>query len=318
MWKNVRSMNRIHESISGCNCNGRFRPIPYYVRVNNDVDDPYDSIEYSNEKPEEKKPPKELFRISAGEIQLCDNGEFGGYLKIGNTMIRKGNFSKIFEINGEKYVIDDLRHMCSERFELIKINDNGTCETIFNADEYADIHRMYAENAGEEFVPDYYSFARLAHTEETKKYKLDYICNVGLDAYCIGKDYLGNEAIFFLCSGYVERFDAEKIYRAKLEYLLVFNPGKEIPLVRINLPADLVGFEDVTSIWSDGIILVIGCYNQIVIVHLPDMSVEYRTDIEEKDVATILEHKMRIAWEDDAVTKEEVAALTKRFDEKYT
>ena len=46
-----------------------------------------------------------------------------------------------------------------------------------------------------------------------------------------------------------------------------------------------------TSIWTDGRLLAIGCDQEVVIVHLADMDVEYWTELGEEEVAAILKKK---------------------------
>jgi hypothetical protein len=261
MWRYIREMNRIKESIAGWDYKNNNFSIPYYIR-NNENAAPEKSIEYTTDKQPKTEYPDEIFKTSAGEIKLYDEGEFGGKLEIGGKTICSGNFSKIFMYNGEKFVIDDLRHMCSYRFRLIKINDDGTVEEMYNA-------------------------------EENMSPNLE--CSVGLDDYYIGKDVTGAESVFFLCSGLIFDLSKKGIERySDVQYLLIFNlNNKNNPFIRIDLPTK-IEFSDVTSIWSDGMMLVIGCDKEAVLVYLPEMEVEYWTELGENEVAEILEGKKKL------------------------
>ena len=246
MWKNYKTLNRISRSIAGY----------------------HEGNKYS----------AEIFKTSAGEIELCDEGEFGGYLKIGEKVVCNGNFSQIFEYKGEKYVIDDLKHMACYHFRLIQVNDNGTINILYDADDYAKLHREYDSkiqivdqtDADDEKK---HSMRKAPSPEEIERYKLNYNCSVGLDTYYIGMDSDGIECVFFLCSGLL--FDLSKNgsqrYK-KIQYLLKYNPeDKKRPFVRIDLPEDKVDYNAATSIWTDGKMLVIGDDKQVVTVVLSDM-----------------------------------------------
>ncbi|MDD6657519.1 MAG: hypothetical protein PUE95_09545 [Lachnospiraceae bacterium] len=119
MWKDHKTLNRINENISGWYTGNSYRCTPYYIRYNPEAEFK-NSIEYTTEKQPEVEYPDEIFMTSAGKIDLYDEGEFGGHLSIGGKTVCQGNFSKIFEFKGSKYVIDDLRHMMSYTFRLIK------------------------------------------------------------------------------------------------------------------------------------------------------------------------------------------------------
>lgn len=64
-------------------------------------------------------------------------------------------------------------------------------------------------------------------------------------------------------------------------------------MIEINFP-DKVEFNGVTSIWSDGIMLAIGCDNQVVMVYLPNMDVEYWTELGTDETVEILKKKHRM------------------------
>ena len=258
MWEDHKKLRHISESIAGITINGRPAVEPYYIRNNKDVE-PEASLEYSLEKPSAKGVPDELYETSAGKIVLCDEGEFGGYLQIGGKQICNGNFSTIFRYNGEKYVVDTLAHMGTYRFRLIRIFDDGSIEVVYNSNE-----------------DDYYD-------------TLGRVSCAAMDAFCIDKDMFDNEVVFFLCSG-INTANPEHI--RKVQYLLMFDSNrKDHQLIRIDLPVDKIEFSHVTSIWSDGMMLSIGCDKQVVMAHLPDMSIEYWTGLDEDCVKQILEKK---------------------------
>lgn len=298
MWNDHKTLNRINESIAGWHTDNCYRSEPYYIRYNPNVEI-RNSIEYTTEEQPEVDYPDEIFKTSAGEIDLYDEGEFGGHLAIGGKTVCQGNFSKIFEFKGSKYVIDDLRHMMSYTFRLISVNDNGTIDVLYDADQYAALHDVYYSITREDRLADpevckkFYTTKWNRTEDDIQRYKLDLDCSVGLDSFYIGKDFCGAEKVFFLCSGHI--FNHKKEGRERftdVQYLLMFDPENEAnPFIKIELPADKVEFSGVSSIWTDGIMLAIGCDREVVMVHLPDMSAEYWTELETEEVEEILKHK---------------------------
>ena len=280
MWKDHKTLNRINENISGWgSLSGKpFKHVPYYVRHNPHVA-PEKSIEYTTEIQPKVSYPDEIFMTSAGRIDLYDEGEFGGHLEIGGKLVCQGNFSKIFEFKGGKYVIDDLRHIASNRFRLIKVNDNGTIEVVYNAGGM--------ERDGQDV--DYTVASDAIYGMRDMEY------SIGLDAFYIGKDFCGNEKAFFLCSGSIWNYKEEGNERyTEIQYLLMFDPDNESdPFIRINLPCDKVEIGAAISIWSDGIMLAVGCMNEVVMVYLPEMDVEYWTQLDTDEVERILEEKRK-------------------------
>ena len=74
----------------------------------------------------------------------------------------------------------------------------------------------------------------------------------------------------------------------------MFDPDNESdPCIRINLPCDKVEIGAATSIWTDGIMLAVGCVNEVVMVYLPEMDVEYWTQLDTDEVERILEEKRK-------------------------
>lgn len=65
------------------------------------------------------------------------------------------------------------------------------------------------------------------------------------------------------------------------------------PFIRINLPCDKVEIGAAISIWTDGIMLAVGCMNEVVMVYLPEMDVEYWTQLDTDEVERILEEKRK-------------------------
>ena len=131
MWKDHKTLNRIPESISGCLINGSCKVQPYYVRYNG-LSGEASALEYSTTEPDKTEISEDIYQTSAGMIEMYDEGEFGGCLKIGGKHICGGNFSTIFEYNGGKYVVDSLSHMATHRFRLIRINDDGTIDVVYS------------------------------------------------------------------------------------------------------------------------------------------------------------------------------------------
>ena len=277
MWKDHKTLNRIPESISGMSIDGDHKPYPYYVRYNGLMKED-SALEYSTEKPEKGKIPEELYQTSAGRIEMYDEGEFGGCLKIGGRHICNGNFSTIFEYNGEKYVVDNLAHMGTHRFGLIRVNDDGTTEMIYRTDDNNPFGYFFSSGGA-------------------------------MAAYYIGESIIGTEAVFFLCTGYenpgftwpeddkeknkTDLFERNKKFQ-RIRFLLIFDSHreKEKQFIRINLP-DSLEFSYVNSIWSDGVMLAIGCDKEVIMVHLPDMDIEYWTGLDKDLVERLLKKKHR-------------------------
>ena len=250
-WKDHKTLRHISESIAAYRLDEGFISKPYYVRED-PLAGPEAPLEYSTEKPQADEIPDEIYHTSVERIELENYGEFGGGLIIGGKLITGGNFSTIFEYNGEKYVVDSHAHMTLHRFGLFRINDDGSIEKIYSTEEY-DPRGLFWGHGGS-----------------------------SMNAYYIGEDVTGTEAVFFLCSGII--FDTDGLITSgdqmhREQYLLIFNTHreKEHQIIRIDLPVDKVEFCYVTSIWTDGMMLAIGCENQIVLVFLPNMDTEYWT-----------------------------------------
>ena len=263
-WKDHKTLKRISESISGFFPDGIHR-VPYYIRQNKTISELGSDIEYSLEKPIEPEIPDEIYHTSAGEIDMSDYGEFGGELRINKKIICNGNFSTIFEYNGEKYVVDSLAHMGTYRFRLIRINNDGTIDTVYSTVD---------DN------PFVFGGTHMA-------------------GYYIGEDFTGQESVFFLCDG-IEKVEGV-IYQGqnlrRERYLLIYNTHREEEnqVIRIDLPTDKVEFSDVTSIWCDGIMLAIGCDKQVVMVCLPKKDKpEYWTGEDVETVEKILAYKREL------------------------
>ena len=286
MWKDHKQLNRISESIAGWHI-GKYTNTSYYIKYNPAVDFA-NSIEYSLVAPPQQEYPEDLFQTTAGRIEMFDDGEFGGYLAIGGKKVCDGNFSIIFEYAGDKYVVDSLRHMCSGIFRLIRVNDNGTIEVIYDSDKYRRFReelllKMKSENRSD-LIPT---------TAEREQYELNRVSQVGLDGYYIGKNLDGNIAVYFLCSG--ELIDLDKTGKDRyqsVKYLLMYDKFNETaPLVRIDMPPEKIDFCEVTSIWSDSLMLAVGCDKEVVMAYLPTMDVEYWTELDDEAVSCILKKK---------------------------
>ena len=165
--------------------------------------------------------------------------------------------------------------------------------------QYAALHDEYYRITREDRLADtevckkFYTTKWSRTEEDIQKYKLDLSCSVGLDSFYVGRDFCGNEKVFFLCSGHICNYKKEGRERfTDVQYILMFDPENETdPFVKIELPADKVEFSGVSSIWTDGIMLAIGCDKEVVMVHLPDMSAEYWTELEFEEVEAILKEK---------------------------
>ena len=87
--ENYKTLHHISRSIAEYYEENRYSPKLYYVRYNAKAIDE-ESIEYNTIKPKDIKYSNEIFKTSAGEINLYDAGEFGGYLKIGEKIDVEG------------------------------------------------------------------------------------------------------------------------------------------------------------------------------------------------------------------------------------
>lgn len=216
MWRDVGELKQISESIAGKTNDGYFQGVPYYVR-RNPLSDSKAELEYTKELPPKSAYPKELLQTAAGKIKLVDRGEFGGYLSIGGKQVRSGNFSEIFKLHGEKYVIDSLGHLMVSSFRLIRIKESGKTEVIYDAGR-AEMLRWRKHPSGvsgargESVLSD-----EMDITDESDIPKgdvedwikqMDY--QIGLNAYHVGTwgGQPGLEAAYFLCGGLV--IDREK------------------------------------------------------------------------------------------------------------
>ena len=63
------------------------------------------------------------------------------------------------------------------------------------------------------------------------------------------------------------------------------------PLVRIDMPPEKIDFCEVTSIWSDSLMIAVGCDKEVVMAYLPTMDVEYWTELDDEAVSCILKKK---------------------------
>lgn len=259
MWTSYKNLNRIEESIAGWNLGNRQKTLPHYVRGNNN------EIEYTTKRQPKPKYSEELFNTKAGKIKMVDEGEFGGALFIGGKMVCGGNFSQIFEHNGIKYVIDDLKHMFSMEFRLIQINENGSIEVLYDANK--ENEKVFGRH-----------------------------CSIGMDAYYIGKDHDGENTIFFLCSGMIFNHSYNGPRNTKvISFLLKYKPGnKEKLFERIDFPDNELDFAGVNSIWSNGEMLAVGCDKQVVIINLSNNKTEYWTELDKESVSKIIEKKRKI------------------------
>lgn len=53
-------------------------------------------------------------------------------------------------------------------------------------------------------------------------------------------------------------------------------------------------FADVTSIWTNGEVLAVGCDKQVIIVNLLDKKTEYWTELDSQSVSNIIEKKKQL------------------------
>ena len=271
MRKDYKTLKRIPESIAGYDS---CYPDYCYVRFN-PVADSEKAIEFTTDwQPGEFYPPEryheEDYLTSAGYIEMVDNGEWGGYLSIGDKEVLTGNFSRFFVCAGERFAVSSLHHMSLASFGLARIYDDGTAEYIYHSNKYEKRHQKIKD--GE--------------------------VNIGFDGYFISKGRKGHEVVYILCSGDVWDYEKPQGEKRKIvRYLLAYDKERKRPFKRIDLPSDKVEYGQVSSIWTDGKTLAIGTDHEVVIVNLSTMDTEYWTDLDDENIKIrLLEKRTEERW----------------------
>lgn len=281
MWKTFNELKEQKINISGWYTDN-VGLIPYNVKLQNN------NVLFTKEKIKEDDISKDIFMTSAGEIDLYDDGEFGGHLEIGGKFICKGNFSQIFEVNNHKYVLDSLKHMTCGTFRLIEIFDNGTVEVLYDADKLSELHKQFysLENIDYKNLSD----------ELKKQYQVFLDYQIGLDGY-----FIDGTCVKFLCSGTI--FDLEKAGKDRYNsiiYLLVFDTETK-QFYEMDLTDTLLSYSYVTSIVIHQNKLYIGCDKMIIEVDLETKVVKYFTDIDDSLIDEVVNYKKTFLERSDGV-----------------
>ena len=258
MWINHKKLNRISGSISGCLYNGKEYRVPHYVRYNPNVRGE-DSLECCADN-------EGVCNIingidgTVGVVEIVHKTDAEDCITVNNKAVSTGRFSSLFEYGGYVYVIENYDDMGVCSFRLLKIIGTQTVETVVDSKDLC-FCKAATENGDSE----------------------NRQVSIKVDTFCIDRDITGSDAIFLLCSG-VE-FHGDKEIRC----LVVYNPSnKEHPVIKVDIPAEKLEYSDANSMWTDGIMLAVGCDKQVVMLYLPTMDVEYWTLLDKNIVSAFL------------------------------
>lgn len=194
----------------------------------------------------------DIYMTSAGEIDLYDEGEFGGKLCIGGSFKMSGNFKHIFIFKNRKFVIDSLKHMMSRYFKLYEVFDNGNIALIYDANE---INK---------------------NIEKTNKYY-----SIGLEVVNVTED-----SIYFLCNGVIRNFDATSENRwTDISYIIEYDGVK---FKKLELP-ELNSYYTNSFVILDNI-LYLGCDKQITTYNFNTKEIEIYTPLSKTVEKELLKH----------------------------
>jgi hypothetical protein len=75
-------------------------------------------------------------------------GEFGGTLITPKSQMIRGNFFKLFELNGKVYAIDTLNHMAVSHTKIYEFNSNSEYKILYetNSDDNGCISPMHCQH----------------------------------------------------------------------------------------------------------------------------------------------------------------------------
>ena len=119
MWKDHKTLNRIPESISGCLINGSCKVQPYYVRYNG-LSGEASALEYSTTEPDKTEISEDIYQTSAGMIEMYDEGEFGGCLKIGGKQVLEQMNERLEQAGGQ--CRQDTHHQ-AQQYEKLAVGN---------------------------------------------------------------------------------------------------------------------------------------------------------------------------------------------------
>lgn len=260
MWINHKKLNRISGSISGCLYNGKEYKVPHYVRYNPNVRGE-DSLECCANNEGVCNIINRL-EVSYGVVEIVHKTDAEDCIMVNDKVVRTGRFLSLFEYDGYVCAIENCTNMnmgiCS--FRLLKVVNTQTIETAGDSKDLC-FSKTATENGDS------------ANRQVSIK----------VDTFCIDKDITGSDAVFLLCSGVKCREDKE------IKCLIIYNPSnKEHPVIKVDIPAEKLEYSDVNSMWTDGIMLTVGCDKQVVMLYLPAMDVEYWTSLDEDVVKSLL------------------------------
>lgn len=305
MWKNINDLNLCNKNLSDfifeCT-NGKIPENAHGVKykyannkkdlicTNYDIDHPLyvknieGQIKYSKEDPKEYiyestnyNYPDEIFMTDIGELNLCDNGEFGGYLELNGQILLHGNFNHIFEFQERKFVIDSLHHMACARFRLVEIFKNGTFSIIYTADKLEDLHNKFYETP----LPDNKEKRKEIFNLNSDKYKLNINYEVGFRLMKIFDNKL-----YFYCSGDIYDFkESGKNRRKSVNYILEYD-GKNFKEHNIEIDDY---FNEINSFEITNDSIYLGLNKQILKYNKITKECFFLTDLSDAEIAKLKE-----------------------------
>lgn len=258
MWTNYKKLNRISGSISGCLYNGKEYRVPHYVRYNPHVRGE-DSLECCADN-EGVGNIINRFEVSVGVVEIVHKTDAEDCITVNDKVVRTGRFLSLFKYGGSVYAIENCTYMGVCSFSLLKVVNTQTVEVVVDFKDLC-FCKVATENGDSE----------------------NRQVSIKVDAFCIDRDITRSDAVFLLCSGVECHGDKE------IRCLVIYNPSnKEHPVIKVDIPAEKLEYSDANSMWTDGIMLAVGCDKQVVMLYLPSMDVEYWTSLDEDIAKTLL------------------------------
>lgn len=258
MWINHKRLNRIFGSISGCLYNGKEYRVPHYVRYNPNVRGE-DSLECCVNN-EGVCDVINRLEVSYGVVEIVHKTDAEDCIMVNDKIVSTGRFLSLFEYDGYVYAIENYDDMDVCSFRLLKIVDAQAVETVVDSKDLC-FYKVATEN------------------EDSRNRQV----SIKVDTFCIDRYITGSDAVFLLCSGV--KFHVNKEIRC----LVIYNPSnKEHPVIKVDIPAEKLEYSNANSMWTDGIMLAVGCDKQVVMLYLPSMDVEYWTSLDENVTKSLL------------------------------
>lgn len=260
---------------------------PIYVRNNNG------KIEYSLDVCQEElidtfleykkyEVPNEIYQTTIGEIDLYDEGEFGGHLEINKKFIINGNFSHIFMFKNRKFVLDSRQHMACKNFRIIEIFDNGEIEILYDADKLGELHKKYYEEICDSYEENFKNEKRDSRLEIKhqlwKNFKEEYKLNL---QYEVGFDIMkkNENKLLFFCEGSIFDLDKRGVERSKEIYYILEYDGENFMEYPIEIKDYISGVNSL-EYDEENKIFYIGCDKEIIICNAKTKKCEIYTNLD--------------------------------------